>query len=81
MATDHKPVVVLIPGMGNNARIWTDQVSELSGDYEVIVADTGFVWEGRTHKSLSAVAQAITGAKWNGRRFFGLTKEQERSHA
>ena len=49
--------------------------------YEVIVTDTGFVWEGRTHKSLSAVAQAITGAKWNGRRFFGLTKEQERSHA
>ncbi|MGI9249292.1 MAG: alpha/beta fold hydrolase [Woeseiaceae bacterium] len=39
MTTDHKPVVVLIPGMGNNARIWTDQVHELSDDYEVIVAD------------------------------------------
>ena len=49
--------------------------------HEVIVTDTGFVWEGRTHKSLSAVAQSITGAKWNGRRFFGLTKERERSHA
>jgi pimeloyl-ACP methyl ester carboxylesterase len=36
---DQKPVVVLIPGMGNNARIWTDQVNELSDDYEVIVAD------------------------------------------
>ena len=39
MTSDHKPVVVLIPGMGNNARIWTDQVSGLSSHYEVIVAD------------------------------------------
>lgn len=39
MTANARPVVVLIPGMGNNARIWTDQVSELSGDYEVIVAD------------------------------------------
>ncbi len=31
--------VVLIPGMGNNARIWTAQVDELSWDYDVIVAD------------------------------------------
>jgi hypothetical protein len=46
--------------------------------HEVIVTDTGFVWEGRTHRSLSAVAQAITGAKWNGRRFFGLAKERGR---
>ena len=47
--------------------------------HEVIVTDNGFVWEGRTHRSLSAVAQAITGAKWNGRRFFGLAKERGRS--
>jgi len=40
--------------------------------HEVIVTDTGFVWEGRTYRSLSAVAQAISGAKWSGRRFFGL---------
>lgn len=39
MTTDQKPVVVLIPGMGNNARIWSAQVDELSEDYEVIVAD------------------------------------------
>ncbi len=44
-----------------------------------MVTDNGFVWEGRTHRSLSAVAQAITGAKWNGRRFFGLAKERGRS--
>ena len=39
MTTDHKPVVVLIPGMGNNARLWTAQVDDLSDDYEVIVTD------------------------------------------
>ncbi len=39
MTTNAKPVVVLIPGMGNNARIWTDQVKELSDDYDVIIAD------------------------------------------
>jgi len=39
VTTDQKPVVVLIPGMGNNARLWSAQVDELSDDYEVIVGD------------------------------------------
>lgn len=38
----------------------------------VRVADNGFVWSGKTYNSLSAVAFAITGTKWNGHRFFGL---------
>ena len=46
--------------------------------HEVIVTDNGFVWDGRTYRSLSAVAQAITGAKRKGRRFFGLAKERGR---
>lgn len=37
---------------------------------EVVVG--GFQWNGRTFKSLSAVASAITGARWNGPKFFGL---------
>ncbi len=41
--------------------------------HEVLVIDQGFVWEGATYGSLSAIAVAITGAKWNGPRFFGLT--------
>lgn len=32
----------------------------------------GFLWSGRRFTSLSAVAQAITGTKWSGPRFFGL---------
>ncbi|MGB5163795.1 MAG: alpha/beta hydrolase [Woeseiaceae bacterium] len=39
MSSRAKPVVVLIPGMGNNARLWSAQVEDLSGDHEVIVAD------------------------------------------
>jgi hypothetical protein len=48
--------------------------------HKVIVTDRGFIWEGRTFKSLSAVAQAISGAKWNGPRFFGLVKERGRTN-
>lgn len=39
---------------------------------EVVVTPEGFRWEDRTFKSLSAVATAIAGARWNGPRFFGL---------
>ena len=41
---------------------------------EVEVVDGGIRYEGQLHASLSAVAGAIPGAKWNGRRFFGLDK-------
>ena len=40
--------------------------------HEVIVEVGGFRWEGRSYRSLSAVATAIAGSKWNGPRFFGL---------
>ncbi len=40
--------------------------------HEVIVEAEGFRWDGRTYKSLSAVATAIAGTRWNGPRFFGL---------
>jgi len=32
--------------------------------------EEGFAWNGGTYASLSAAAFAITGVKWNGRRFF-----------
>jgi hypothetical protein len=40
--------------------------------HTVDVVDGGFLWNGRNWKSLSAVAEAITGARWSGPRFFGL---------
>jgi hypothetical protein len=38
----------------------------------VMVLADGFSWNGNTYGSLSKVAFAITGARWNGPRFFGL---------
>ena len=40
--------------------------------HRVMVVADGFAWEGRTYDSLSKIAHAITGTKWNGPRFFGL---------
>ena len=38
----------------------------------------GLCLEGKTYPSLSKVAQAITGTRWNGPRFFGL---RDKDHA
>lgn len=42
--------------------------------YEVLVTHEGFEFEGRPYKSLTAIARAITGTKWNGPQFFGLRR-------
>ncbi len=47
-------------------REWNGQL------HRVAVLDGGFVWDGKTYPSLSQVAFAITGTRWNGPRFFGL---------
>ncbi len=41
----------------------------------VEVIEGGFIWNGGRHRSLSAIARAITGARWSGPRFFGLTSD------
>ena len=48
------------------SRVW-------NGEEQVVtVVESGFEWNGRTFKSLSAAATAIAGTRWNGPRFFGL---------
>ena len=47
-------------------REWDGQLQRVR-----VLAD-GFSWNGQTYRSLSKVAFAITGARWNGPRFFGL---------
>ena len=37
-------------------------------EYIVTVTADGFEWQGRPYKSLSAIARAITGTRWNGGR-------------
>ena len=44
--------------------------------HEVLVLESGFGWNGKTWRSLSAVAEAITGTNWSGPRFFGLLRKQ-----
>ncbi len=41
-------------------------------EYVVTILQDGFQWQGRSYRSLSAIARAITGTKWNGWIFFGL---------
>jgi Protein of unknown function (DUF2924) len=47
-------------------REWKDEMQRVA-----VLAD-GFAWRGETYPSLSKVAFAITGTRWNGPRFFGL---------
>jgi hypothetical protein len=46
--------------------------------HEVVVIESGVVYEGVTYRSLSSVARHITGMNWNGPRFFGLRQENAR---
>ena len=46
---------------------------EYAGEtHRVEALDHGFEWRGKTWRSLSEIAREITGARWNGPRFFGL---------
>lgn len=45
--------------------------------YVVKVLDGALEFAGKRYTSLSAIAKEITGTKWNGFLFFGLTKENQ----
>jgi hypothetical protein len=48
-------------------------VREWNGQLQrVMVLAEGFAWNGKTYRSLSEVAFAITGTRWSGPKFFGL---------
>jgi hypothetical protein len=42
--------------------------------HTVLVHKDGFEHEGQRYRSLTVIAERITGAHWSGPRFFGLTK-------
>jgi len=42
--------------------------------HSVLVREDGFEYEGERYRSLTVIAERITGAHWSGPRFFGLTK-------
>ena len=45
-------------------------------EHTVTVLTEGYEWQGRPYRSLSAVARAITGTRWNGLVFFGLKSQR-----
>jgi len=44
--------------------------------HRVMVLAEGFSWNGQSYDSLTRIAFAITGTRWNGPRFFGLRDKQ-----
>lgn len=57
------------PGLVAGGRL----IREWNGaTHEVEVLEKGFSWRGQTFRSLSAIAEAITGTRWSGPRFFGI---------
>lgn len=51
----------------------TKFIREFKGEkHEVIAIENGFKYKNKMYKSLSAIANVITGAHWNGKKFFGL---------
>jgi hypothetical protein len=42
--------------------------------HTVLVREDGFEYEGQRHRSLTVIAERITGAHWSGPRFFGVTR-------
>jgi hypothetical protein len=55
----------------------TRLVREYQGiEHCVTVLADGYEWQGRPYQSLSAVARAITGTRWNGLVFFGIKNQR-----
>ena len=65
IAPKAKSSVALKPG-GRLLREWN------GATHTVDVIEDGFLFQGERYRSLSAIARAITGARWSGPRFFGL---------
>ena len=63
--------------VGSRPIAGTRLIREWKGvDHCVTVRDDDFEYEGRPFQSLSAIARAITGTRWNGLVFFGLKNQR-----
>ena len=47
--------------------------------HNVLVHEDGFEYKGRRYRSLTVIAEQITGAHWSGPRFFGVSKRERAS--
>jgi hypothetical protein len=59
--------------------VGTRLIREWQGvEHCVTVRDDGYEYQGCPYQSLSAIARAITGTRWNGWVFFGLKNQRAR---
>ncbi|SMG66312.1 bacteriophage-related protein [methanotrophic bacterial endosymbiont of Bathymodiolus sp.] len=58
--------------------VGTKLIREYQGiEHHVTVARNGFEYQDRTYRSLSHVAREITGTRWSGPLFFGLSRSSK----
>jgi hypothetical protein len=70
-ARSFRPGIVLKPG--------TTLVRQWRGhSHTVVVREDGFEYDGQRYRSLSVIAEKITGAHWSGPRFFGVSRAARR---
>lgn len=50
-------------------RVWQNRT------HTVTALDEGFEWQGKRYRSLSQIARAMTGTRWNGLVFFGVKRK------
>lgn len=61
--------------VSSNLNLGTRLLREWHGvAHEVVIEEAGVRYRGKLYRSLSEVAQVITGTKWSGPMFFGLRK-------
>jgi Protein of unknown function (DUF2924) len=85
---DHASVT-LLDGLARHNRparrhlkVGTVLVRDYQGQrHTVTIVHDGFLWQGTTYRSLSAIARAITGTAWSGPRFFGFKEADDRQQA
>ena len=66
-----------VPAASTKIKPGTRLLREWHGTtHEVMATDSGYVWNGTTYRSLTAIARTITGTQWNGPVFFGLKKKR-----
>jgi hypothetical protein len=83
LANDARSKRPLKPEPAHGAPAGTVLMREWHGvTHEVRVLDRGMLYKRKRYRSLTEIAQVITGAHWNGPQFFGLRgmQKQEASH-
>ena len=65
IASGKRPLAKARPG-SHLVREWNVRT------YQVEVVDGGYVMDGKSWRSVSAIGRNITGAHWSGPRFFGV---------